>query len=102
MRAMGSAFSIHCPACVRISNLYETPGSTPGTKSSQTPFPSRRRIACCTPSQPLKPPMTRTARACGAQTEKETPQYVCATPQCSRWCAPRTSQRRSWRPSPKR
>ncbi len=54
--------------------------------SSQTPLPPIDRIAWPWPSQPLKSPVTRTARASGAHTVKATPR----DPSIVRTCAPRT------------
>lgn len=70
--ASGSAFCRHEPSGPRISYLYRAPAPTPGTKSSHTPLSPSERIGCVAP-QPLKSPMTRTARALGAQTANAVP-----------------------------
>ena len=49
---------------------------TPGTNSSQTPDWPSWRIGCSRPSQALNSPLTRTARADGAQTAKDVPLTV--------------------------
>src|SRR5690606_41033549 len=72
-RASGSAFASAVPSGVMISNLYRVPLPTCGTNSSQTPLSPSERIDVARPSQPLKSPMTRTARAFGAQTANEVP-----------------------------
>ena len=94
-KASGSLFRRRRPSCVRISNLYVVPSSTPGTNSSQIPDAPSDRIGCRRPSQELKSPTTATERAFGAQTANAVP----STPSSSRTCAPRRSYRCSWRPS---
>jgi len=86
-KATGSAFSRSRPFCVRISNLYFVPWSTPGTNSSQIPDVPSERIGCRRPSQELKSPTTETERAFGAQTAKAVPR----TPSSSRTWAPSRS-----------
>jgi hypothetical protein len=98
-RAMGSAFIVQWPACVRISNLYDSPGSTPGTNSSHTPEAPMLRIEWPTPSHRLKSPTTRTARARGAHTVNETPRSAPTGESYTRWFAPSTVHSSSWRPS---
>ena len=68
----------------------------PGTNSSQTPLAPIERIGIRRPSQRSKSPTIRTLRAFGAQTAKLTP----VAPSCVRTCAPSTSYRCSWVPSP--
>ena len=94
----GSVFTFRFPCASSISNLYSAPSPTPGTKISQTPEDPSTRIAWRRPSQSLKVPMTETRRAFGAQTANAVP----ATPSSVSSCAPRTSPRRRWLPSPKR
>src|SRR5579871_896529 len=93
--ATGSLFSRSRPSCVRSSNLYFAPSSTPGTNSSQIPEEPSERIGCRRPSHELKSPTTATERAFGAQTANAVP----TTPSMSRTCAPSRSYSRSWRPS---
>ena len=42
--ASGSDLSRHWPSGPRTENLYFAPGTTPGTKISQTPLPPSERI----------------------------------------------------------
>ncbi len=42
--ASGSALSRHRPSWPRMENLYFAPGTTPGTKISQTPLEPSTRI----------------------------------------------------------
>ena len=72
-KANGSARRLTCPCWLTTSNLYRAPGPTPGRKISQTPELPSTRIGCRRPSQPLKSPTTRTARAPGAHTANEVP-----------------------------
>ena len=90
LAANGSVLMRRRPLGDRISNLYNVPASTPGTKISKTPLAPSIRITCTRPSQPLNMPITDTRVAFGAQTANDVP----ATPSITRGCAPSFSQRR--------
>ena len=97
-KATGSALRVSAPEGVTSSYLYLAPAATPGTNSSQIPEEPRARIGCSRPSQELKSPTTRTARALGAQTANAVP----ATPSTVISWAPSFCHSRSCRPSPSR
>src|SRR6266478_10066588 len=81
----GSAFSVSCPCLLEwIWNLYNVPLSTPGIKPSQIPDEPRACSGWDCGFQPLKPPITDTRRALGAQTLKTAP----LVPLDSTRCAP--------------
>src|SRR3954470_8234642 len=71
--ASGSAFCRQTESAPRISYLYRVPTGTSGMKISQTPDDPSERIGWPRPFQKLKSPVTRTPRAFGAQTAKDTP-----------------------------
>src|SRR6266508_3171226 len=88
--ASGSALSTSPPSAPSTSYLYLSPTPTPGTNSSQTPEEPSTRIGFRRPSQRLKSPTTRTARALGAHTAKAVP----ATPSSTVGWAPSRSHSR--------
>ena len=79
-RPHGSALR-SAPRSKRLTTwyLYRVPGSTPGIKSSQVPVATRWDMGCAIALQPLNEPLTDTASAAGAHTEKTVPR----TPSCS-------------------
>src|SRR5690625_6312040 len=99
-KAIGSAFSRQRSSAPKISYLYRVPAVTLGIKISQTPEEPRERMACEVPSQWLKSPITRTARALGAQTLNEVPETSPKSLGKLRTCAPSTRHNSSCRPSP--
>jgi hypothetical protein len=72
-RAIGSARWVREPSGRVMSNLYSSPSPIPGTNSSHTPEEPSDRIGYPVPSQKLKPPASRTARALGAHTQNRVP-----------------------------